>query len=664
MSLQRRLTLFFVFIVILPLVAAGFIVQRVIIGEISRRADLSLRPALDATVAIYNGQIEALDRRVRAVVANDRRFARLVARGDEAALRELLHDRLDDAPDLDFMAVFLDDDFTAFTSRPGAFVQGAEQPTEEEILAAPPGTGRGFARTAEIPLAVDGGTTSATMVGGIWLDDDLLVAASRSSVDLSIVAGGRIIASTVPLGEPMRVDVDYRDTFTVDLDERARASATSLGSGVGVVASTRTGPVESLSRQVLISMLALLAVALLLTVGLAYRLARLITEPLEELARGADAITEGRYGHQIAVQSRDEVGQLATAFNDMSARLAHTISELSSSQEQMKRAVRRVGETLRSTHDMRQMLESILNTAADAVDAEAAVMWMFSPSRDELNATLTTGVRLGEARKLSVGEGVAGQVAERAIAISVPGEGKPVPSPSEPPFPVALAIPLYSQNRMMGVVSAYRRQVSRPFTTDDVDTVTFLVEQGGVALENVRLHEEAQRLAITDGLTGVWNKRYFQMQFRQTIATAQRFHRPFSILMMDLDHFKTVNDNHGHQRGDSVLIEFSQRVTKLLREVDTFARYGGEEFICLLSETDIEGAMTTAEKIHDAIRGEPFGGMDDELLNVTVSVGVAAYPEHGDTYKSLVEAADRALYQAKQRGRDQVCLAKPQLKSA
>ena len=128
--------------------------------------------------------------------------------------------------------------------------------------------------------------------------------------------------------------------------------------------------------------------------------------------------------------------------------------------------------------------------------------------------------------------------------------------------------------------------------------------------------------------------------------------------------FKNVNDKHGHQRGDSVLIEFSQRVTKLLREVDTFARYGGEEFICLLSETDVEGAMTTAEKIHDAIRGEPFGSMDDELLNVTVSVGVASYPEHGDTYKGLVEAADRALYQAKQRGRDQVCLAKPQLKSA
>lgn len=662
MSLQRRLTLFFVFIVILPLVAAGFIVQRVIIGEISRRADLSLRPALDATVAIYNGQIEALDRRVRTLVENDRRFARLVERGDDASLSQHLHARLSETPDIDFLAVSVRG-ADLIASKPGDFVQGVEQPDVEAILTSPAGTGPGFARTSEIPISV-AGSQNASIVGGFWLDDELLIAGSRSNVDLSVVSGGRIIASTIPLGEPTSIPVDYRETFDVDLDESARASASSLGGGVGVVASTPSGPVDSLSRQVLVSMLALLLVALLLTVGLAYRLARLITQPLEELSRGADAITEGRYGHQIPVQSRDEVGQLASAFNDMSARLAQTITALSSSQEQMKRAVRRVGETLRSTHDMRQMLESILNTAADAVNAEAAVLWMFDPSRSELGAAVTAGVRIGEAGRLKVGEGVAGQVAERAVAIAVPAEGGPSPASAEPPFPVAMAIPLYSQNRMMGVVSAYRRQVSRPFTNDDLDTVTFLVEQGGVAIENVRLHEEAQRLAITDGLTGVWNKRYFQMQFRQMIATAQRFHRPFSILMMDLDHFKTVNDTHGHQRGDSVLIEFSQRVTKLLREVDTFARYGGEEFICLLSETDMEGAMTTAEKIHDAIRGEPFGSMDDELLNVTVSVGVASYPEHGDTYKGLVEAADRALYQAKQRGRDQVCLAKPHLKSA
>ncbi|MCA1707883.1 MAG: GGDEF domain-containing protein, partial [Actinobacteria bacterium] len=135
---------------------------------------------------------------------------------------------------------------------------------------------------------------------------------------------------------------------------------------------------------------------------------------------------------------------------------------------------------------------------------------------------------------------------------------------------------------------------------------------------------------------------------------ATRFDRPFSILMLDIDHFKEVNDNFGHQRGDAVLVEFSQRVSRTVREVDTFARYGGEEFICLLSETELMGAATTAEKICEVIRGEPFGAAGEPPVNLTLSIGVAAYPDHGDTFRGLVEAADKALYRAKQGGRDRV----------
>ena len=107
------------------------------------------------------------------------------------------------------------------------------------------------------------------------------------------------------------------------------------------------------------------------------------------------------------------------------------------------------------------------------------------------------------------------------------------------------------------------------------------------------------------------------------------------------------------------MIEFSQRVKHSLREVDTFARYGGEEFICLLSETDEEGARTTGEKIREAIRSEPFGALDETPAPVTVSIGVSSYPRHGPTFNDLVEAADRALYRAKQAGRDRVEVADP-----
>jgi diguanylate cyclase (GGDEF)-like protein len=142
------------------------------------------------------------------------------------------------------------------------------------------------------------------------------------------------------------------------------------------------------------------------------------------------------------------------------------------------------------------------------------------------------------------------------------------------------------------------------------------------------------------------------MQARQVLATAVRFTRPFSILMLDLDHFKQINDTYGHNRGDAILIEFSKRVSATLREVDTFARYGGEEFICLLSETSLEGAMTTAEKILDAIRSESFGEAGEPAVALTVSIGLASFPIHGETFRSLIESADRALYRAKKEGRN------------
>ena len=667
MSLQRRLTLFFVLIVILPLLAAGFVVQRVIVGEISRRAVLSLRPALDASVAIYNRQAESLDRRVRLAVQDDPRFATLFREGRDQALERFLEGRLAESDDLDFLVVLdRSGEPIASARRRAKFLPGFQEASPLQLSRAQPGVGEGFSRSPAIPIATAGGGNVGHLVGGFWLDEELLFAASRSGMDLSIVAGDRVIASTADVGTSFQVEVDYLEPFDVELTEESKAAATKLGGGMGIVASTPSAPLSQLSERVLTSMLALLLLALLGTTGLAYLLARLITQPLEELADGARAISQGRFDHRIAVRSRDEVGQLASAFNEMSGQLSTTISALSSSRDQMQRAVRRVGDTLRSTHDLKQMLDSILNTAADAVNAEAAVLWLFSAARGEVYPEVTRGIAIESLGRVKVGEGVVGLVAERATALRLPQPGGPRFSRNEPNLPVAIAVPLYSQERLMGVIVTYRRDQSRPFAEDELETVAFLAEQGGVAIENVRLHEEAQRLSLTDGLTGIWNRRYFQMQFRQVLATATRFERPFSVLMMDLDHFKAANDRHGHQRGDALLVEFSQRVSHLLREVDTFARYGGEEFICLLSETDVQGAVTTAEKIHDAIKGTPFGTMDEELVNLTVSIGVSSYPEHGDTFKALVEAADQALYRAKQTGRDKVCLAqdKPDLKLA
>ncbi|MPZ71124.1 MAG: diguanylate cyclase, partial [Actinobacteria bacterium] len=525
------------------------------------------------------------------------------------------------------------------------FVPGFKRPSPEEIVERE-GAWPGFV-SASVP------TIGGTLVGGFWLDSGIIRRPDLGDVSLSIVADGKVFASTLPLKSRKTVGVTFSETFKADLDKEVTARARELSNGVSVLASIPADRGNAASNSLLISILVLLILALIGTAALAMLLARLIIKPLDEVSLAAQAVSEGRFDQRIPVRSRDEVGRLAVAFNQMTDRLAATIGELSSSRDMLRRAVRRVGETLRSTHDMQQLFESILNTTADAAGADAAVVWVFTPTREELYPALARGITRSSLGRVKVGEGVVGFAAERAMNVVLPArDGGPRPASNEPLAPVSIAMPLYSDERIVAVLVAYRDEAIRRFTTEDTETLTFLAEQAGVAIENALLHEEAQRLSLTDGLTGIYNRRYFQMNFRGVLATSVRFDRKFSVLMVDLDHFKQINDTYGHNRGDAILIEFSKRVSAALREVDTFARYGGEEFVCLLSETDMQGAVTAAEKILDAIRSEPFGGRGETPVRLTVSIGIASFPGHGETFTTLIDAADRGLYRAKAEGRD------------
>lgn len=172
---------------------------------------------------------------------------------------------------------------------------------------------------------------------------------------------------------------------------------------------------------------------------------------------------------------------------------------------------------------------------------------------------------------------------------------------------------------------------------------------------------EAQRLSLTDALTGLGNVRRLRESLRVEAERAARFGRCLGVLMLDLDHFKEVNDAHGHRAGDAVLVELAERVRTVLREVDLMFRAGGEEFVVLLPETDIGGSRTAAIRINEAVRDTPFAvtRSDGEpaLVAVTVSVGVAVFPRHALIGSDLLDAADRAMYVAKTAGRDTFALA-------
>jgi len=173
------------------------------------------------------------------------------------------------------------------------------------------------------------------------------------------------------------------------------------------------------------------------------------------------------------------------------------------------------------------------------------------------------------------------------------------------------------------------------------------------------MHEEAQRLSLTDPLTGLWNYRYLRESLRREVERASRFGRMLTVLVLDLDHFKDVNDKYGHAAGDTVLGEFARRIRIGLREVDVAFRQGGEEFVVLLPETDAYGGVIVAERLGAVVRERlvPIEGRG--AIPVTVSIGGAVFPEHGANAQQVLEAADDALYAAKNAGRDTYRLADP-----
>lgn len=170
-------------------------------------------------------------------------------------------------------------------------------------------------------------------------------------------------------------------------------------------------------------------------------------------------------------------------------------------------------------------------------------------------------------------------------------------------------------------------------------------------------HEEIYRLTTTDGMTGAYNKRYFMETLEREIGRCFRYERPLSVMMLDMDHFKKVNDQHGHLAGDAVLKGIAQVIAQNLRKEDVFARYGGEEFGLILPEITLDGAAVLAEKLRSLVQGTRIRH-DGLELQVTMSIGVAPLPKDKETdVLDMIRVADGCLYRAKNEGRNRVVIA-------
>lgn len=169
--------------------------------------------------------------------------------------------------------------------------------------------------------------------------------------------------------------------------------------------------------------------------------------------------------------------------------------------------------------------------------------------------------------------------------------------------------------------------------------------------------ERLERLAVRDELTGLYNYRYLQSRISEEFKRAERYREPLSCAMLDIDHFKTFNDRFGHDVGDRVLKTVAARLLEAVREVDVVARYGGEEFLLVLPSTHLAGALTVADRVWRSIGERQFEIADGRMERITASIGVALYPSRGVSSRDeLLKAADRALYRAKEEGRNRICV--------
>lgn len=327
-----------------------------------------------------------------------------------------------------------------------------------------------------------------------------------------------------------------------------------------------------------------------------------------------------------------------------------------------------ISKNLNVVGELSEILVTVLEQAARGVECTSGAIHLFDPATGTLQRAALCGpfAPLEGALPTPLGTGLLGAVGQSLKPLRV-GPGHPF-GPEELGFATGseirsiLSVPLTLERRLVGLLTMINKTQDRAFTDSDQSWMQTVANHTASVMENLRLF----KLATEDGLTGLYVHRYFQIRLREELSRSLRHGRPLALVLCDVDHFKEVNDRHGHQTGDVVLREVARILRSSLRDVDVAARYGGEEMAVILPETDTAGARVVAERIRAAIESQIFTAGEVQM-HITASFGVATViPQAGtrpsrDTLelmaRDLVERTDQSLYAAKRAGRNRVEIA-------
>lgn len=316
----------------------------------------------------------------------------------------------------------------------------------------------------------------------------------------------------------------------------------------------------------------------------------------------------------------------------------------------------RVAVTITSSLDLERNLEQIMRFGLVLTGARGAVLALHDTATGSFREVLAEGLSEDFARRVALGPRSAAREAFALDATVLSNDRPDARHPLEAEaralgMRCSICLPLISHANRLGVMLFYRDDRDA-FSLDEIDTLITYVSLASGAIENARLHAHVSEQAVTDVLTGLPNRRYLDERLESEIGRARRYGKPLTLAMVDIDHFKRINDTYGHAAGDAVLRQVAHVLLAQTRDADFTARYGGEEFVLVLPETDVPAALLVAERIRKAMAAAFLQLPDGRELSVTASLGIAAF--RNGTADELLRHADRAMYAAKERGRNRV----------
>ena len=303
---------------------------------------------------------------------------------------------------------------------------------------------------------------------------------------------------------------------------------------------------------------------------------------------------------------------------------------------------------IQASTERERVLDQILDLIAQGIPYENGTLFVFNRETEQLVPTAVRGQHVDLIRGVhfDLGFGFSSWVAKqkKPILLNDLHSGGREQRPDIGSF---LSVPMVVQGELIGVLNL-SHPANNAFTEEHLRLLTLIAAQAAAILQRVLMYEEMARLAITDELTGLYNRRHLLERLADEVRRGQRYGCGFSILFIDIDHFKAINDGYGHALGDRILAEMGRVLRRWARSSDLIGRYGGEEFVALLPMTDATAAERAADRLRTAVGEHSFA----RRKRLTVSLGIASYPADGQSPEDLLKRADAALYQAKKQGRN------------